>query len=436
MLDLRKLANEPDAVIAALSRRKVDEATLDAVRRIASLAGRRSAIVTERDTLRADRNRISKEIGALYKAGRGDDAEAAKGEVARINDTVKALEAELAGAEAEQQRLAMTLPNLLDDAVPDGASEAENVVLREVGQRPSFDFTPQAHVEVGEALGMVDMGRASKLAGARFGLLRGAGARLERALATFFLDLHTQEHGYTELALPFIVHRQMLEGTGQLPKFEEDAFRLAGELNGADAFLIPTGEVPATNLHRDEILDASQLPMRLVCDTPCFRSEAGSAGRDVRGLLRVHQFRKIEIVQLTTPEASAQAHEAMLAQAERCLQLLGLPYRVVLLCGADTGFGAARCYDLEVWLPSQQAYREVSSISNFHDFQARRMNLRYRPEDGGKPRFCHTLNGSGLAVGRTLVAILENYQQADGSLRVPDVLQGLMGTDRIASATA
>jgi seryl-tRNA synthetase len=299
-----------------------------------------------------------------------------------------------------------------------------------------FTFAPHSHVELGTRLGILDFERAAKLSGARFAVLEGMGAKLERALINFFLDLHTTEHGYKEVMVPYIVHRQIAEGTGQLPKFEKDMFRLAEPLNGSDAFLVPTAELPVTNLHRDEILDEEELPMRWACFTPCFRSEAGSAGRDVRGLIRQHQFHKVELVWLTTPDRVDQDYKALVLHAETCLQRLGLPYRVVRHCGGEVSFSAARCHDLEVWLPSQDTFREISSCSHFTDFQARRMQLRYRPKDHdgkkSKPRLVHTLNGSGLAVGRTLVAILENYQQADGSIEIPEALRPYLGgRDRI-----
>lgn len=440
MLDARFVTSEPDTVREALRRRRADPDAFQAVDRIVARAARRAEIVGERDDLRADRNRMSKEIGQLYKSGQAEAAEAAKAEVVRVNARVEVLEEELRMLEHELRADLLGLPNLLDDVVPEGDSDADNPVVKTWGEVPAFDFTPQAHVEVAERLGILDMERAAKLSGARFWVLSGAGARLERALISWFLDVHTQEHGYHELMVPLIVHPAILEGTGQLPKFGADMFRLAEPLNGDDAYLIPTGEVPFTNLHRDEILDHDALPVQYTGYTPCFRAEAGSAGRDVRGLLRVHQFHKVELVWLTTPEQSDAAHEALVSHAGTCLERLGLPYRRVLLCSGDTGFSAARCYDLEVWLPSQDTYREVSSCSNCRDFQARRMNLRYRPADVGgkksKPRFCHTLNGSGLAVGRTLLAILENFQQADGSVVVPEVLRPYVGTDVLRPPTA
>lgn len=431
MLDPRDIAQNPDAVKAGLRKRQVDDDVLAKVDAIIALRTRRTELVTEQSELRNERNVLSKEIGAMFKAGRRDEAEAAKAKVAAGKERIAAIEEELAQVETDERDLVMQIPNLPHEEVPEGASDEDNLLVRSWGEVPSFDFEPQAHVEVGEKLGIIDVDRSAKLAGSRFAVLRGAGARLERALIQFFLDMHVDQHGYTELMVPYIVHRQVLEGTGQLPKFEDDMFRLAGQLNGSDAFLIPTAEVPVTNLHREEILEEAQLPMWYCAFTPCFRAEAGSAGRDVRGLIRQHQFHKVEMVCLATPEGAEEAHQQMVGHAEACLQALGLPYRVMMLCGGDLGFGAHKCYDLEVWLPSQGQFREISSVSQCSDFQARRMMLRYRPESDGskkaKARLVNTLNGSGLAVGRTLVAILENFQQEDGSVVIPEVLRPYMG---------
>jgi len=431
MLDAREIVENPEVVRESLRKRFADDAVLASVDRVIALHARRSQLIPERDGLRQRRNELSKQIGQLYKQGKGDEATALKSEVAAGSERTRVIEEELAAVETEQTDLLLSFPNLLWEEVPAGRDEGDNVEVRRWGTPRTFDFEPHTHVEVGERLGILDLDRAAKLTGARFWVLKGLGARLERALWSFFLDLHTSEHGFTEILVPDIVHRRILEGTGQLPKFEQDLFKLAGELNGSEAFLIPTAEVPVTNLHRDEILDETQLPLKYAAFTPCFRSEAGAHGRDVRGLLRVHQFHKVEMVCLSKPEESEQTHQAMVRYAETCLQLLGLPYRVVMLCGGDTGFGASKCYDLEVWLPSQQGFKEISSVSNCGDFQARRMALRYRPETEGnkkaKPRLCHTLNGSGLAIGRTVVAILENYQQADGSVTIPEALRPYMG---------
>ncbi|MCB9695175.1 MAG: serine--tRNA ligase [Alphaproteobacteria bacterium] len=428
MIDPNVVAQEPERVRDSLRRRNADEATLSEVDRLVALSERRRALVTERDNLNADRNRLSQQIGGLYKAGQREEADALKVTVQAGNARIAVIEEELATVDGERDAALMGLPNLLDARVPDGRSEADNVEVRRWGSPTGDGQTGESHVEIGTRLGILDLERATKLTGTRFWVLSGAGARLERALINFFLDLHVSQHGYTEVMVPYMVHRSVAEGTGQLPKFEKDMFRLAEPLNGQDVFLIPTAEVPVTNLHREEILEADQLPLKYAAFTPCFRSEAGSAGRDVRGLIRVHQFHKVELVWITTPEDADACHQALVGHAEKALQLLELPYRVMELCAADTSFGAARCYDLEVWLPSQ-GYREISSCSHFGDFQARRMQLRYRPagEKKAKPRAAHTLNGSGLAVGRTLVAILENHLQPDGSVRIPAALRPYMG---------
>ncbi|MEQ1564766.1 MAG: serine--tRNA ligase [Myxococcota bacterium] len=428
MIDPNVIADDPERIRANLGRRKADPALDRDITRIVELSSRRRELITERDTLRAERNTLSQQIGALFKQGKGDEANALKERVNAGSARTATLETELEGVEAERSSIAMNLPNLLDDAVPNGASEADNVVVRTWGDPQREAGTGESHVEIGTRLGILDLERATKLTGSRFWVLRGAGARLERSLINFFLDLHVGEHGYTEVMVPYVVHRRMAEGTGQLPKFAKDMFKLAEPLNGDDAYLVPTAEVPVTNLHREEILDESELPLKYACFTPCFRSEAGSAGRDVRGLIRVHQFHKVEMVWITTPERAKADHQQLVNHAEHCLQLLGLPHRVVELCSGDVGFGAARCYDLEVFLPSQ-GYREISSCSHFGDFQARRMSTRYRPAGDGKakPRLVHTLNGSGLAVGRTLVAILENNVQPDGSVVIPEVLRPYMG---------
>jgi seryl-tRNA synthetase len=430
MLDPRFVEENAELVKDHLRRRHADPELAAAIDRVAAMAADRRDRIAQRDELRGRRNSLSKQIGKLMREGRGDEAQAAKEEVQAGNTRIAELEAELAQMELDRDDVLQAIPNLIHDDVPEGESDEDNPVLRTWGTPATYDFEPLPHVEVGQNLGMLDLERAAKLSGARFAVLTGGLARMERALVNFFLDT-AAEHGYTEVMTPYVVHRRILEGTGQLPKFEEDLFRLAAPLNGADAFLIPTAEVPVTNLHREEILEEADLPIQYACFTPCFRAEAGSAGRDVRGIIRQHQFHKVELVWITAEEASEAAHEQLVGHAEACLQRLGLPYRVVLLCGGDISFAAYKCYDIEVWLPSQAKYREISSVSNFRDFQARRMQLRYRPAPTGpkkaRPKLAHTLNGSGLAVGRTLVAILENYQQADGSVLVPDVLQPYMG---------
>jgi seryl-tRNA synthetase len=430
MIDPALVQESPDLVKRNLERRNKRD-LLPIVDELIELQTRRVGYITERDQLLNQRNVLSKEIGGLMKAGQREQAEALKAQVTAGNARVPQIEAELAAVEARRDDLLLGLPNLLDDAVPDGESDADNVVVASWGTPRELGFPAESHVEIGTRLGILDLERAAKLTGARFAVLRGLGARLERALISFFLDVATQEHGYVEVLTPYIVHRRILEGTGQLPKFEADLFRLAGELNGADAFLIPTAEVPVTNLHREEILDEAELPVKYAAFTPCFRAEAGAAGRDVRGIIRQHQFHKVELVQVCRPEDSDRYHQELTGHAERLLQLLELPYRKSLLCAGDISGGARKCYDLEVWLPSQGAYREISSCSNFGDYQARRMMLRYRPDaaDGkkGKPRYLHTLNGSGLAVGRTLVALLENGQQPDGSVKLPAILAPYLG---------
>ncbi len=383
-------------------------------------AERRAGLVEVED-LKRQRNEASREIGRVKREG-GDAAEQIAA-VSEIKARVEELSGRLASLEAELGSAELTFPNLAHDSVPVGEDEAANRVERRFGEPRAFDFEPKAHWDLGPELGILDFERGAKLSGARFTVYFGAGARLERALINFMLDLHTQEHGYVEALPPFIVNREILVGTGNLPKFEADLFKLEGH----DSFLIPTAEVPITNLHAGEILEQAALPARYAAYTLCFRAEAGSYGKDVRGLIRQHQFNKVELVQVTTPETSYDALEQLTGHAERVLELLDLPYQRVTLATGDTGFSAAKTYDLEVWLPGQQRYREISSCSNCTDFQARRANLRYRPTGGGKARLAHTLNGSGLAVGRTLIAILENYQQADGTVAIPEALRPFMG---------
>jgi seryl-tRNA synthetase len=389
-------------------------------------AERRSELV-EVEELKRQRNEASRAIGKVKQ--QGGDASAEMAAVNQMKQRIEELEARLSALEPEATGLEMSMPNLPHESVPVGADESANRIERTVGEPRRFDFEAKAHWDLGTALGILDFERGAKVAGARFTASFGAGARLERALINFMLDLHTREHGYTEVLPPFIVNRDSLIGTGQLPKFEQDLFHL----EGTNYFLVPTAEVPLTNLYRDEILDEERLPVRFTAYTPCFRSEAGSYGKDVRGLIRQHQFNKVELVHLTTQETSYDALEELTRNAEKVLQLLDLPYRVMALSTGDMGFGAAKTYDIEVWLPGQNAYREISSCSNCEDFQARRANLRYRPAGGGKPKLLHTLNGSGLAVGRTLVAILENYQQEDGTVVIPEALRPWTGgLERIA----
>jgi seryl-tRNA synthetase len=399
---------------------------------------RREAITTA-ERLKARRNELSQQVGALKKAGQ--DAAALMDETRTLKEELDELDQAAAMLDERLRLLLARIPNLTRDEVPAGLSENENLTVKTWGEIPKFDFEPKPHWELGEALGILDLERAAKLSGARFAVYMGAGARLERALISFMLDLHTRKHGYTEVLPPFMVNSKSLFGTGQLPKFAEDLFRCSdadadavarGEFKDNDHWLIPTAEVPVTNLYRDEILDEARLPIRLTAYTPCFRAEAGAAGKDTRGIIRQHQFQKVELVKFTRPEDSDAEHERLTRDAEEILKTLGLPYRRMLLCAGDTGFSSAKTYDLEVWLPGQELYREISSCSNFEAFQARRANIRYRPTAKGKLEFVHTLNGSGLAVGRTWLAILENYQQADGTVVIPEALRPYMGgLDRI-----
>jgi seryl-tRNA synthetase len=418
MLSRELLRDDPEGVGARLASRGVDPALLQAWLRLD--AERRSALV-EVEELNRRRNEASRAIGAVKQ--RGGDATEEIAAVGRIKQRAAELEARLAASEPELTAIELALPNLPHPSVPVGADESANRVERVVGEPTRFAFEPRPHWDLGPALGILDFERGAKLTGARFTVSFGAGALLERALIGFMLDLHTRAHAYTEVLPPFIVNRDTLIGTGLLPKFEQDLFKLVGH----DYFLVPTAEVPLSNLHRGEILEEAQLPLRYTAYTPCFRSEAGSYGKDVRGLIRQHQFNKVELVQLTTPAASYDALDELTGHAERVLQLLELPYRVVCLSTGDTGFQSAKTFDLEVWLPGQDAYREISSCSNCEDFQARRAELRYRPAKGGRPRLLHTLNGSGLAVGRTLIAILENCQQQDGSVLLPAALHPYTG---------
>jgi len=428
MLDLNFVRENLEAVRKAMENRNFPA---EALNDFSELDAERRRIIGESDQLNQQRNAASKEIGALMQAGQKGDAEARKQIVADIKMQIADLDAGREEAEARMRELLTNLPNLPHESVPIGADETANMEVRRVGEPREFDFEPKDHVDLGEALGILDIGRAAKIAGSRFSILKGAGARLERALINFMLDVHTTEHGYTETVPPFIVNANALFGTAQLPKFEADLFKLTDERG---FYLIPTAEVPVTNYHADEILNASDLPLYYTAYTPCFRSEAGSYGRDTRGLIRQHQFEKVELVKVCLPETSEAEHERLTQNAERILQLLGLPYRTMVLSTGDMGFAAAKTYDIEVWLPSQNTYREISSCSNCTDFQARRMNLRFRRAGGAKPEYAHTLNGSGLAVGRTWIAILENYQQADGSIIIPEVLQQYMnGLEKIAN---
>ncbi len=433
MLDMGFVRGNLEQVEENLRARGADPALL--LGDFRSLDQRRRAAITEAETLKARRNELSQRVGALKKAGQ--DATAVMDETRALKDKLDELDKTAAALDDEMRLALARIPNLTRPEVPSGSSEADNVTVKTWGEKRSFDFEPKPHWELGEALGILDLERAAKLSGARFAVYMGAGARLERALIGFMLDLHTQKHGYTEVLPPFMVNSKSLFGTGQLPKFAEDLFGCndanaeavgRGEFRDNDHWLIPTAEVPVTNLYRDEILDEARLPISLTAYTPCFRAEAGAAGKDTRGIIRQHQFQKVELVKFTKPEDSDSQQERLTRDAEEILEALDLPYRRVLLCTADTGFSSAKTYDLEVWLPGQGLYREISSCSNFEAFQARRANVRYKPAGPkAKNEFVHTLNGSGLAVGRTWLAILENYQQADGSVVIPEVLRPYMG---------
>jgi seryl-tRNA synthetase len=420
MLDLRYVVGNLDEVRRKLSRRggSIDLAPID------ELARERRELIMHVEGLRQKQKQANEGTRVLAKSP--EKLAEVRLQLRGVADEIKEHDARLAVVEAALEAQLLDLPNLPHDSVPDGTSADQNVVVRSWGKKPDFDFTPKEHADLGEALGILDFHRAAKVSGARFAVYLGAAARLERALINFMLDLHNSR-GYREVLPPFLVNRASYLGTGQFPKFEPDVFAIKDH----DLFLVSTAEVPVTNLHRDEILDAAALPLRYAAYSPCFRSEAGSYGKDTRGLIRQHQFQKVELVKLTRPEASYEEHEGLLADAEEVLRRLGLHYRVSLLCAGDMGFGAAKCYDLEVWLPGQGAYREISSVSNFEDFQARRAKIRYRPTKdegkGDKPRLVHTLNGSGLAVGRTVVALLENGQKKDGSVDLPEALWPYLG---------
>jgi seryl-tRNA synthetase len=427
MLDLNFVRDNLSRVEEMLRQRGADPAAvLEDFREVDT---QRRQAITEAETMKAQRNKASEEIAKLKKAGQ--DATAAIAQTKDLREQIQALEKTAADLDARLQDILSGIPNLPHVSVPVGHSAEDNVEVRRWGTPPKFDFTPKPHWDLGAELGVLDLERAVKLTGARFAVYWDLGAKLERALANFMLDLHTREHGYTEVLPPYLVNSESMYGTGQLPKFAADSFRVPhGE---KDLWLIPTAEVPVTNLYRDEVLDAARLPISLTAYTPCFRSEAGSYGKDVRGIIRQHQFQKVELVKFSQPENSYEEHEKLTRNAETVLQKLGLHYRTVTLCTGDMGPSSAKTYDIEVWLPGQQLFREISSCSNFESYQARRANIRYRPEGKNKTEFVHTLNGSGLAVGRTWVAIVENYQQADGSVIIPNVLRPYVGAERITA---
>ena len=437
MLDLAFVRSNLERVEKKLRDRGQDPETL--LGDFRSLDQDRRERITEAEQLKAQRNRLSEQVGQLKKSGQ--DASAIVDETKALKQRMDVLEAAASESEDQLRAILMRIPNLPADDVPVGKSEEDNAEVKRWGDLPQFNFPAKPHWEIGEALGILDLERAAKISGARFAVYWAAGARLERALANFMLDIHTREHGYTEVMPPVMVNSKSLYGTGQLPKFAEDLFRYSddqgyepGVYRDNDHWLIPTAEVPVTNLYRDETLDDAALTTSLAAYTPCFRSEAGSYGKDVRGIIRQHQFQKVELVKFARPEDSEAEHEKLTRNAETILERLGLPYRRMLLCTADLGFSAAKTYDLEVWLPGQQLYREISSCSNFGDFQARRANIRYRPKGQAKSAFLHTLNGSGLAIGRTWLAILENYQQADGTVKVPEALIPYMGGENVIRA--
>ncbi len=418
MLDPKLLRNQPDAVAEQLKKKFFN---LD-VAALSSLEEKRKALQVETENLKNARNTRSKAIGKAKAAG--EDVQPLLKEVNEFGEKLEQCEAQLQSIQQDLASISLGIPNLPHESVPAGKSEDDNVEVKTWGSPHNFSFEPKDHVDLGVPAGLLDFETAAKITGSRFAVMRGNMAALHRALIQFMLNTHTQEHGYQEVYVPYLVNADSLQGTGQLPKFEEDLFKTSDERG---LYLIPTAEVPVTNIARNEILRAEDLPLKMTCHTPCFRSEAGSYGKDTRGMIRQHQFEKVELVQLVKPEDSYRALEELLGHAETILQKLELPYRVVTLCGGDLGFSAAKTYDIEVWLPAQNTYREISSCSNFEDFQARRMQARWRDPETGKPALLHTLNGSGLAVGRTLVAILENYQQADGKIKIPEVLKPYMG---------
>lgn len=426
MLDIKLLRNNFEEVEKALSTRNED---FD-LSKFKDLDERRRALLAEMEVKKSEQKKVSKQIPAMKKAG--EDVTAVLAEMKELADEVKELNGQVNEVEAELNAWMLTIPNIPHPSVPQGETDEDNVEIRKFGEPTKFDFEPKAHWDLGKDLGILDPETGAKISGARFTVYRDLGARLERAVTNFFLDTHTMKHGYTEVFTPFMVTRECMTGTGQLPKFEEDAYKAYGD--GKEYFLVPTAEVPVTNMYREQILDGAQLPIKHVAYTACFRAEAGSAGRDTRGLIRQHQFNKVELVKFTKPEQSYEELEKLTKDAEDVLQILGLPYRVVKICLGDLGFTAAMKYDIEVWMPSYNRYVEISSCSNFESFQARRANIKYKDNVKDKAQYIHTLNGSGVAVGRTVAAILENYQQEDGSIRIPDALVSYMGGETVIKA--
>ncbi len=417
MLDMKFIRTNPQLVKEALSKRKE---TVD-IDGLLALDEKRRGLLLEAEQLKNKKNTVSQQIPRMKREGQ--DTGPLLDEMKKVSQQIKDLDERIKGIDDDIYEIMMNIPNIPHSSVPVGQTEDDNVEVRRWGQPTAFDYTPKAHWDIGEDLGILDFSRAAKITGARFTVYKGLGARLERALISFMLDVHTGDHGYTEILPPYMVHRRSMEGTGQLPKFEEDAFKVSD----TEYFLIPTAEVPVTNLYRDEILDGNMLPIKHVAYSACFRAEAGSAGRDTRGLIRQHQFNKVELVKFVKPDTSYDELEKLTNDAEKVLQLLGLPYRVSMMCTGDLGFTAAKKYDLEVWMPSYNRYVEISSCSNFEDFQARRANIKFRPSPKEKAQYVHTLNGSGVAIGRTVAAILENYQQEDGSVKIPEKLVPYMG---------
>lgn len=425
MLDIKFIEDNFDLVITKTEQRntKVDFDTLK------ELIDKRKTAIKEAEQVEHKRNKGSKEVGSLMREGKKDEAKQLQADLKELSDTVKELNDKRTIIETDLRNILLQIPNITNEAVPVGKDESDNPVVKTWGEPTKFDYEIKDHVEIGKNLGILDLETAAKITGARFSLYKGLGARLERALINFMLDIHTKEHGYTEVLPPLMANSESFTGTGNLPKFEDDLFKI----NDTDYYLIPTAEVPVTNIYRDEIISEEQLPIKYAAYTPCFRKEAGSYGKDVHGIMRQHQFNKVELVKFTTPETSYDGHEALTANAAKILELLGLPYRIVVLCTGDIGFSSAKTYDLEVWIPSENKYREISSCSNFEDFQARRAAIRYKPSGGGKTKLVHTLNGSGLAVGRTVIAIMENFQNKDGTVTLPEALRPYMdGLDKIS----